>query len=140
MAYHLAKHSQDVLSKQDGTVILAEPIRDAIDRLINAVHMQQPTPIVDVARETTKVVLTEWIGHSARGKDLGKDIGSIPKDRELLRWASCLVNRLHPRGKSAEIETRAELGVRLRPLVDQDAETSIHLVGFVLREIRWAKP
>ena len=114
------------------------PIQKALDTLVDAFHKQQPTPIVDVTRETTRVILAAWVGSPAAAKDLGTVIPKIPKERTLVREAAYIVNRLHPRGKSAEQETRAQAGNVLRPVVDEDAETSVHLVGLVLREIGWA--
>jgi len=122
----------------DGSSADVGVIQQALDHLVTAFHAQQATPIVDVARETAKVLLTTWIGPSAYGKDLGKVIDTIPEDRQLTRSAASLVNRLHPRGKSSEREHRAALGTTLRPLVDEDAETSVHLVGLILRELEWA--
>lgn len=129
----------DTLLARNGSPVPAAPIREALDQLVDAFHRQQVTPIVDVARETMKVILTSWLGASAHGKDLGKVIEGIPDDKPLMRWAASIVNRLHPRGKSAEREARAEQGVMLRPVVDEDAETSVHLVGLVLREVGWVR-
>ena len=129
----------DVLLTRDGSSVSTVPIQEALDQLVDASHRQQVTPIVDVARETVKVILTAWLGVSARGKDLGKVIEGIPDDKSLMRWAASIVNRLHPRGKSAERETRTAQGVMLRPVVDEDAETSVHLVGLVLREVGWVR-
>lgn len=114
------------------------PIQEALDKLVDAFHKQHPTPIVDVTRETTRVILAAWMGSPAATQDLGAVIRKIPEDRTLVREAAYIVNRLHPRGKSAEQETRARTGSVLRPVVDEDAETSVHLVGLILREIGWA--
>ena len=129
----------NTLPTLDGAIADATAVRQAMDQLVDAFHRQQATPIVDVARETVKVILTAWLGVSAQGKDLGKVIEGIPDDKSLMRWAASIVNRLHPRGKSAERETRAAQGVMLRPVVDEDAETSVHLVGLVLREVGWVR-
>lgn len=51
-----------------------------------------------------------------------------------------IVNRLHPRGKSAEREKQAANGKNLRPIIDEDAETSVQLSGLILRDIGWAVP
>ena len=114
-------------------------VQDALDKLVDAFHVQQPAPIVDVSRETAKIILTAWIGQSAQEKDLGDVIKDIPKDKSMTQWAASIVNRLHPRGKSAEQERQATKGVDLRPVVDEDAEVSVHLVGLLLREIEWAQ-
>lgn len=129
----------NTLPTLNGATADATAVRQAMDQLVDAFHRQQATPVVDVARETVKVILTAWLGVSAQGKDLGKVIEGIPDDKSLMRWAASIVNRLHPRSKSAERETRAAQGVMLRPVVDEDAETSVHLVGLILREVGWVR-
>lgn len=111
----------------------------SLGRLTDIYHRFQPVPTVDVARETTKVILTAWIGQSAEGKDLAKVIKEIPNGKDLARWSASIVNRLHPRGKAAERELQASQGVALRTVTDDDAESSVHLVGMLLREIGWAQ-
>ena len=59
---------------------------------------------------------------------------------ELITNAALIINRLHPRGKSAERERQANDGKALRPIDDLDAETSVHLIGLILRDIGWAAP
>ena len=107
-------------------------------RLVDTFHRFQPVPTVDAARETARVILAAWIGNEADEKDLQKVITLIPKDRSVLTNAAFIVNRLHPRGKSSEQETQAGKGNFLRAPTEEDAETSVHLVGMMLREIGWA--
>lgn len=112
-------------------------VQRAIDKLVDALHVQQPVPIVDVARDAAKVILTSWIGTSAHGKDLSGVVSLIPPpdagDERLIKSAAKLIARLHSRGKTSEHERRG-----LRPIIDQDAELSVHLVGFLLHDLSWS--
>ncbi|MHB8392505.1 MAG: hypothetical protein ACYDBH_23470 [Acidobacteriaceae bacterium] len=130
----------DAIADKDGNHVGAKSVQAALDSLVNAFHRQQATPTVDVARETAKVILTAWIGQDAQRGDLGDVIKKIPNSKCLTNWAASIVNRLHPRGKSAEQERQAAEGVALRPVAWEDAEVSVHLVGMLLREIGWAQP
>lgn len=113
-------------------------VKSSMGRLVDTFHRFQPVPTVDAARETARVILAAWIGNEADEKDLQKVITLIPKDRSVLTNAAFIVNRLHPRGKSSEQETQAGKGNFLRAPTEEDAETSVHLVGMMLREIGWA--
>ncbi|MHB0991700.1 MAG: hypothetical protein ACYC0M_10530 [Burkholderiales bacterium] len=126
------------ITDKDGNTVDSKPVQAALDSLVDAFHRQQAIPTVDVARETARVILTYWIGQSANTKDLGKVINEIPKNKDMAQWAASIINRLHPRGKSAEQENQAANGVRLRPVAWEDTEVSVHLVGMLLREIGWA--
>jgi hypothetical protein len=128
------------IANKDGNTVDSKPVQTALDSLVNAFHRQQAASTVDVARETAKVILTAWIGLTAQGDDLGNAIKKIPDNKRLIQWAASIVNRLHPRGKSAEQEKRRANGIMLRSVVDEDAEASVHLIGMLLREIGWARP
>lgn len=116
----------------------AQSIQTALDLVVDAFHAQQPQPLADVCREATRVVLAAWIGGLAEAKDLGEVIPKVPEDQSLVRRAAYIINRLHPRGKSAEKERQARMGNALRPVVDEDAETCVNLLGLIVREIGWA--
>ena len=116
----------------------AQSIQAALDQVVDAFHAQQPQPLADVCREATRAVLAAWIGGLAEAKDLGEVIPKVPEDQSLLRRAAYIINRLHPRGKSAEKERQARMGNALRPVVDEDAETCVNLLGLIVREIGWA--
>ena len=93
-----------------------------------------------MCREATRVVLAAWIGGLAEAKDLGEVIPKVPEDQSLVGRAAYIINRLHPRGKSAEKERQARIGNALRPVVDEDAETCMNLLGLIVREIGWVAP
>lgn len=130
----------EVILNEAGNSVNAGPVVAALDKFVDAFQVQQPVPVMDVGRETAKVILTAWLGsESAEAKDLGKVIEAIPSDKDVARWAARIINRLHSRGKSAGQENQAAKGKALRPVIDEDAETSVHLVGLLLREIGWTK-
>jgi len=127
----------DQLTDHSGHDVNRSPVQSALEAVVTTFHRQQPTPIIDVCRETARIVLRSWIGPAAEKDDLAETIKKIPKDRELIRDAASIINRLHPRGKSVEVEKQAIKGKKLRPLVDEDAETSVQLIGLILRDIGW---
>ena len=114
-------------------------VRVSLNQLADIYHRFQPVPTVDAARETTRVILAAWIGSKANCQDLGGVINLIPKEMSVLCSAAHIVNRLHPRAKTAEQETQAKKGNTLREPTEDDAQTSVHLVGMMLREIGWAQ-
>ena len=131
----------DSLSARDGSPVPTASIHEALDQLVTAFHRQQPVPIADVCRETTRVILAAWIGANANTKDLADVIGMIPDEsdkREGLKSAATVIRLMHSRGKSSEQEQQAAKGKGLRPVGMEDAEVTVQLVGFVLRDIGWA--
>lgn len=114
-------------------------ITAAIEKLVDASRIHQAEPVIEVARETTRVILATWLGPDAKGKDLGDVINAVPADKRMVKWAACIISRLHPRVKSAEQEKQKKQENLLREISDEDAEISVHLIGFLLREINWAK-
>ncbi|MDD2748323.1 MAG: hypothetical protein PHG39_12340 [Acidithiobacillus ferrooxidans] len=126
------------LTDNDGNRVDTLPIKNALDSLVDIYHRQQPTPTIDAARETARVILASYIGHDAQRKDLKDVINAVPQQYTVVRSAATIVNRMHPRGKSAEQEAQASRGFMLRPITADDAEASIHLVGLLIREIGWS--
>ncbi len=116
------------------------PVRGAVEKVLDAAYTYQPTPIVDVCREATRVVLAAWLareGEQVDDKDLGEMLKGPFPERVGIQSAATLINRLHPRGKSSETARQAAKGVALRPLVDEDAAMAVDLFGFLLREVGW---
>jgi hypothetical protein len=69
--------------------------------------------------------------------DLGKLIvasRSLPSPLTAAAGVAEMINRLHPRGKANEQESR---GLRLP--TEEDAEAAVHAIGFIMREIGWAR-
>ena len=128
------------ISGLDGAEVDSSTVERALEALVDAVHRQQPTATVDVARETAKVILTAWIGSAARGKDLADVIKVAPKESTVIAWAGNIVNRFHSRGKSAAVEKLESRGSVLRAVTEDDAYVCADLIGLLLREIGWAVP
>lgn len=127
------------LQNKDGQPIEVYPVQAAIDKLVDAFHVQHPVPIVDVCRESTRLVLARWIGaQDADAEDLGGVIKVIPKENFAVEKAASIINRFHPRTKSSEQEKQNKNGTPLRTIIGEDAELSVQLFGFILREIGWA--
>jgi hypothetical protein len=88
-----------------------------------------------------RVTLAAWL--QADGKDAKGDLGDllkiVPIDCVGIKSAAGIINRLHPRGKSAEQEKQARQGRQLRDVCDEDAKLSISLIGFLLREFEWGR-
>lgn len=115
-------------------------VKSSMGRLVDVFHRLQPVPTVDAARETARVILAAWIGSKADAKDLKNLIDLIPKEMRVLCNSAFIVNRLHPRTKSSEQEAQAGDGNIIREPTEEDAETSVHLIAMMLREIGWAAP
>lgn len=137
----LPELKEDLKSKA-GTPIDRESIQDELDKLVETFHRQQSMPIVEVSREASRVILAQWLSGrtgSAKPKDLG-GLVKVLDDHKVLQAAGHIVNRLHSRGKSSEREAQVASGHRLRVPVDEDADLSVRLVGFILRDIGWSAP
>ncbi|MDA8151592.1 MAG: hypothetical protein M0003_02575 [Acidithiobacillus sp.] len=136
----LPELSGELLDKQNSSLKQDKitQIGLSLDRLVDTHHRLQPVPTVDVARETARVILAAWIGSEADSKDLKDVIDLIPEKMGVLRNTAYIVNRLHPRAKTAEQEAQARKGSSLREPTEDDAQTSVHLIGMMLREIGWA--
>ena len=126
------------ITDQAGNMVDADSIRSTLDALVDIFHRQQAIPTVDAARESARVLLAAWIGPDAFGLDLKEVISKIPDIAHMTQWAALIINRLHPRGKSAEVENRAAKGSVLRSLQDADGDVSVELIGLLMREIGWA--
>jgi hypothetical protein len=86
-------------------------------------------------------MLAAWlpvVGVESSKGDLADLIKKIPAANEGLRAAARIINRLHPRGKSSERERQADRGKDFRGVSSEDAELSVALIGFLLREAGWA--
>lgn len=129
-----------LITDKDGNVIDKKPIQESLDSLVDAFHRQQATSTVDMARETARVILRWWCGDLVEKMDLTDAIKGIPKNRYMAQYASHILAKLHSRGKSSEQERQAANGSPLRPVIEEDAECAVNLVGLLLREIRWAAP
>jgi hypothetical protein len=118
-----------------------ESVQRAIDRVVDSAFRESAISVIDQCRNAAAVLLSRWMvssggAESTIGLDLGKLIRPLreaPFNLVAVAGAAEMINRLHPRGKANEQETK---GLRLAQ--DEDAEASVHAIGFILRELGWA--
>lgn len=119
-----------------------QPVERALGRVVDSAFRETPISVVDQCRNAATVVLSRWLVKEGAPKEtLVKDLAEVAKVVEGLpykkaaaRNAAEVIRLLHPRGKANEQETKG-----LRIPVEEDAEMAIHALGFILREIGWAK-
>lgn len=119
-----------------------QPVERALERVVDSAFRETPISVVDHCRNAATVILSRWLVTEGATADLlAKDLGDVSKaiEREPYKKAAArnaaeVIRLLHPRGKANEQETKG-----LRIPVEEDAELAIHALGFILREIGWAK-
>lgn len=119
-------------------------VESAYDRVLDAAYRELPTSVVDQCRNAVVVFVSRWMQHeegslSPTEKDLGEWVKAIvarygEKEKIALRSALEIIARLHSRGKDNE-----RYKMSLREVEEDDAAMAIHAVGFILREIGWAR-
>lgn len=119
-------------------------ISSALERVLNAAYRELPTSVVDQCRNAATVIVSRWMYQEMNSekpieKDLGGWMSAIRehfKDRP--RRALCsaleLIQVLHPRGKDNEL-----VKMELRPVSNEDAALCVHAIGFIIREVGWAR-
>jgi len=122
-----------------------QEFRPAIERSISIVldsaFRAPATAVVDACRDALTILLSRWIAQTGDRNFLDKDLGKVgerigapPHDQQCSSRLAFIVARLHARGKGNEQHSKG-----LRAPVDDDAEFAIQALGFVLREIGWAR-
>lgn len=115
------------------------------EKVIDAMLKFTPVSIVDVCRESTRIILAnKYENRISRGKDLGEIIRNLDGKHDngklmMVLSAAKIINRFHPRGKTAEQEKQATKEILLRSITDEDAILTVQLFGFLLRELDYAK-
>lgn len=114
-------------------------VRIAVERAVNSAFRETAESVVDQCRNALVVILSRWLIQRGASSDaLSMDLGRLAKELATQSifcssWVASLVAKLHSRGKMNEQKS-------LRHVTDDDAELSVQLLGFVLRETGWAKP
>jgi hypothetical protein len=117
----------------------------AAEKVLDAALKFPPVSVVDVCRESTRIILAKKYGEAfSSAKDLGDLIKKLdlelPKnDIIMISSAAKIINRFHSRGKTAEQEKRAYAGKPLRSIMDDDAILAVRLFGFLMTELKFAK-
>lgn len=117
-------------------------VQRAIERVIDSAFRETAISVIDQCRNAAVVLLGRWMAsHGASETSIGHDLGKLvhrvraePFQRSAAAAAAEMINMLHPRGKANEQETK---GYRLAQ--EEDAEASVHAIGFILRELGWAR-
>ena len=117
-------------------------IREGFEKVVDVAPIQIAESVIDVCREFARRLLPASLPTvgvaDAAGKDLGDLIRKVPEQRVGVANAASIINRLHPRGKSAEQERQAKKGQEIRALSNEDASLAVSLIGFLLRDFGWA--
>lgn len=118
----------------------------ALEQVANAAFRTSPLALIEQCRPAFTLVLSHWLadqGETADDlatRDLGGLItlidGRFPKQTDCgaLKAAIHLVQRFHSRAKPPE-----QKRYNLRPPNEADAQLVLQALGFVLREIGWAR-
>jgi hypothetical protein len=117
-------------------------VRTAYERAIDSAFKESPISVVDHCKNAIAVILSRWMVQmgndpSVLSKDIGdvaKAISNPPHKMYALEKVSLLMGRLHARGKSNEQHDK-----EARIPTEEDAQLSLESLGFVLRDIGWAK-
>lgn len=113
-------------------------VDQALERAVNSAFRETGESVVDQCRNALTVVLSRWlVGTGADARILKMDLSELAKhvllaDMRCASWISSVVATLHSRGKMNEAKS-------LRRVTEDDAEMTIQMLGFALREIGWAK-
>lgn len=117
-----------------------ERVSAAVIKVVDGAHRSSGITVVDLCRDAMGVILSAHLhldaGEDAKviEKDLGALIAKLPPESKLFRAAADVVCKLHPRGKSNE---QQRLGTR--DVTDADGAFAIEALGFVLRDLGWAR-
>lgn len=119
-----------------------QSVERALNRVVDSAFRETPISIIDHCRNAATVILSRWmVAQGANGEIREKDLGNVVKaiEKEPFKKISTsnaaeVIRLLHPRGKANEQESK-----ELRLPVEEDAELAIHTLGFLLRELGWAK-
>lgn len=115
-------------------------VRAALERVLDSAFRETPVSVIDQCRNAATVVLSGWLVAQGRADMAGKDLAVLAKAMEqharpmhCAAWLGQTIARLHVRGKSNEQQARS-----LRLPTEEDAELSLHGLGFLLRDVGWA--
>jgi hypothetical protein len=118
----------------------------ALEQVANAAFRSSPLALIEQCRPAYTLVLSNWL--AAQGETAGdlatRDLEGLVKlidkrfqkqaDFGALKATIHLVQRFHSRGKPPE-----QKRYNLRPPNEADAQLVLQALGFVLREIGWAR-
>ena len=137
--------SYDILPEVDATRIdpkYRPQVAQAMERVLDSAFRESPISVIDHCRDALAVILARWMTQNgsdpkALSDDLAKLASAVEKEphEKLCAGNMCkIVALLHNRGKTNQAKANA-----WRAPVEEDAAMAVQAVGFVLRELGWAK-
>jgi hypothetical protein len=121
-------------------------VTPALEQVASAAFRSSPFALIEQCRPAFTLVLSNWLADQGETADdlATRDLGGLIKlidgrcqnqtDYRALKAAIHLVQRFHSRGKPPE-----QKRYNLRPPNEADAQLVLQALGFVLREIGWAR-
>jgi hypothetical protein len=115
----------------------------AIEHVVNSAFRESPVSVIDHCRDAISAVLSNWVttqnpsSKSMLGLDLAKIaevVEKAPYDLVATAQVAKAIARVHPRRKPNE-----QANKQLRISVEEDAEFALSALGFILREVGWAR-
>jgi hypothetical protein len=125
---------------------MREEVLSALDQVADYVFRSSPVALADSCRSALTVVLSRWLAWSGDPQEnlYHLDLGDLAKkleqryketrDHAGLKNATRLVQIFHSRGKPNE-----QVKYDTRPVCESDAQLALEALGFILREIGWAR-
>lgn len=112
-------------------------IKSTLKNLVDEIYVASADSVIDHCREAATAILSAYLGVS--GRDLGELIKSLEKmdgndAKSLIVATPAIINRLHPRRKTSEVQRRG-----LRPVSDEDAQLAVSCLGTLLLETGYAR-
>ena len=118
-------------------------VKQSFEKVLDSAFRESPSSVVEHCRDALQVFISRWLvaqGHqeSIKREELAPIAKLVEKDPYEMACVGNLarvVARLHGgRGKTNEREDRGT-----RELTEEDAELAVRTVGFVLRDLGWAR-
>jgi len=144
-----ARSSFGALPELDSSKVSVEamgPVSTYLDKVVDASFRAGPESLVDMCRAAVTVVLSHWLAQQGEPTDklFALDVGDLlakverryPGENEMsaLKASVRLLQRFHSRGKPNE-----QVRYNTRPPTEDDAELVLQALGFIVREIGWAR-
>jgi hypothetical protein len=117
-----------------------EAVGESVNQVISAAFRETAGSVVDQCRHALVTIISAWLYNRDGDRSIfERDLGDLCKilwrsNRRMLAASAWVVARLHNKTKPS---SRAEHGLQVA--VEDDAQYCIHAVGFVLRELGWAR-
>ena len=146
-----ARHSFGVIPDIDEDAVPEQgraKVLETLEKLVASAHRESAGSVLHLARDAAQWCLATWASDKFKDEtllviELGPLIQKIEKrlteeghrrDSMVALRAAEILQRFHSREKPSEQKRRG-----LRPPMESDAELAISSIGFLLRELGWAR-